>query len=89
MQDRPAFWTAYPKNALEFDVDAVASDMREAVLTLVRQHPDVGAIVLECTNMAPYAYVVQEVTRLPVFDIQTLMNFVYEATHRVPYSDHS
>jgi len=88
MQDRSAFWEAYPKNAIEYDVDAVAADMRDAALTLVREHPDVGAIVLECTNMAPYAHVVQAATRLPVFDVQTLTNLVYEATHRVPYAGH-
>jgi Asp/Glu/hydantoin racemase len=88
MQDRSAFWAAYPKNAIEYDVDAVEADMSDAARRLVREHPDVGAIVLECTNMAPYAHVVQEVTRLPVFDVQTLTNFVYEATHRAPYSGH-
>ena len=35
--------------------------------------PCVGAVVFECTNMAPYALAVQEVTGLPVFDIQTLL----------------
>jgi hypothetical protein len=88
MQQRSAFWAAYPKDAVEYDVDAVEADMRDAALALVREHPDVGAIVLECTNMAPYAHVVQEVTGLPVFDVQTLTNFVYEATHRAPYAGH-
>lgn len=87
MQARSAFWDAYPKNALEYDVDAVAADMRDAAVALLREHPEVGAIVLECTNMAPYAHVVQEATGLPVFDVQTLTNLVYEATHRVPYGD--
>jgi hypothetical protein len=89
MQGRPAFWAAYPRDSIEYDVDAVEADLRDAAQTLVREHPEVGAIVLECTNMAPFAHAVQEVTGLPVFDIQSLTNFVYEATHRAPYSGYS
>ena len=58
----------------------------EAAQKLVREHPDVGAIVFECTNMAPYAHLVQQAVSLPVFDIQTLTNMVFEGTHRAPYS---
>ena len=40
---------------------------------LVARRPDVGAIVLECTNMPPYADAVRVATRLPVHDITTLV----------------
>src|SRR5262249_14800890 len=36
---------------------------------LVAEFPDVGAIVLECTNMPPYTADIQRETGLPVFDI--------------------
>jgi Asp/Glu/hydantoin racemase len=48
---------------------------------LIQEHPDIGAIVLECTDLPPFAGVIQEVTKLPVFDIVTLMNMVYLAIH--------
>ena len=38
---------------------------------------DIGAIVLECTNMSPYAYDIQKISNLPVFDIYTLMQWFY------------
>jgi Asp/Glu/hydantoin racemase len=41
------------------------------------QYPDVGAIVLECTNMPPYADSVRRVTGLPVFDAVTMVNHAY------------
>jgi Asp/Glu/hydantoin racemase len=45
----------------------------------VERHPEVGAIVLECTNMPPYAAPIREATGLPVFDITTLIRLVHAA----------
>jgi len=44
-----------------------------AALRLVARHPEVAAIVLECTNMPPYADAVRAATGLPVHDITTLV----------------
>jgi Asp/Glu/hydantoin racemase len=45
----------------------------------VREHPDLGAIVLECTNMPPYADDIRRETGLPVFDIVSLVTMVHGA----------
>src|SRR5882672_10885123 len=37
------------------DAAAAERDILEAGDRLITQHPDIGAIVLECTNMVPYA----------------------------------
>lgn len=42
---------------------------------LVRQHPDVGAIVMECTNFPPFSAAVEQRTGLPVFNIITMINW--------------
>jgi hypothetical protein len=48
-------------------------------------HPEIGAIVLECTNMPPYRAEIQAVSGLPVFDITTLVRMVHEAVrHGLP-----
>ena len=46
---------------------------------MLTEHPDVGAIVLECTNMPPFTKVLQQATGLPVFDIINLIKYVHEA----------
>jgi len=46
---------------------------------LIERHPQVGAFVLECTDLPPASAVIRERTGLPVFDIVTLINMVYEA----------
>lgn len=55
------------------DVAAAEQDMLIAARTLLEKDPDVGAILLECTNMAPYSASVREATGLPVFD---MYNFI-------------
>ena len=54
-------------------------DIVDAARRLVSEHPDVGAIVLECTNMPPYTADIQRETGRPVFDIVTLVTMVHDA----------
>ncbi len=53
----------------ELDLAAAEADLLQAARELVRRHPDTGAILLECTNMVPYAAAVSAATGLPVFDM--------------------
>ena len=53
----------------ELDLAAAEADLLRAARELVRRHPDTGAILLECTNMVPYAAAVGAATGLPVFDM--------------------
>lgn len=57
------------------DVAQCRDDIRQAARQLLAQHPDVAAIVLECTNMVPYAADVQQDTGLPVYTIHSLINW--------------
>jgi hypothetical protein len=55
------------------------------VKTLVQKNPDVGALVCEGINFAPYAAGVQEATGLPWFDIVGLTKLVYSAVVKRRY----
>lgn len=57
------------------DLGACRADNLEAASKLVKDNPNIGAIVLECTNMVPYAADIQKLTGLPVFSIYTLINW--------------
>ena len=46
------------------DIALAEQDVVEAGKELVARNPDVGAIVLECTNMPPYAAALQAAVRL-------------------------
>ena len=66
-------------NKLEMDVDKARAENVKVAKELIKENPDVGAIVLECTNMPPYAKDIQEAVQLPVFDIFTLTDMVYNS----------
>lgn len=60
----------------DLDVDLACEDILRAGRRLLRAHPDVGAVVLECTNMPPYAKALQEALGVPVFDIYSLVTWL-------------
>jgi aspartate/glutamate racemase len=61
----------------DMDIELAERDVVEAGKELVARHPDVGAIVLECTNMPPYAAVLQTEVRLPVYDIYSMITWFH------------
>jgi Asp/Glu/hydantoin racemase len=70
------FTRAILGNEPQLDVAAAERDILEAGEALVEQHPDVGAVLLECTNMAPYARALREHLGLPVYDIYSFITWV-------------
>jgi len=68
------------------DAEKCRNEMVDAARQLVSANPEVGAIVLECTNMPPFAAAVQAATGLPVFDIVTMINYIFEVIVRKPYT---
>jgi Asp/Glu/hydantoin racemase len=64
---------------MELDVEIARQEHLTVARRLVDAHPEIGAIVLECTNMPPYRADIQAATGLPVFDITTLVRMVHDA----------
>lgn len=62
---------------------------REEIVALGKeitaQSSDVAAILLECSDMPPYAYAVQESTGLPVYDFITMINWLHQSVCQRPY----
>jgi hypothetical protein len=59
------------------DVVAAEHDILTAGDALVANHRDIGAVLLECTNMVPYARALSERLRLPVFSIYTFVTWFH------------
>jgi len=69
------FTSVFLKNQLEFDVELARLELVESAQQLLKNHHDLGAIVLECTNMVPYAADIQRATGLPVFSIYSFITW--------------
>lgn len=61
----------------DLDIAAAEQDILDAGRELVARHPEIGAIVLECTNMPPYAAALQDALRLPVYDIYAMVTWFH------------
>jgi Asp/Glu/hydantoin racemase len=64
---------------LELDVELAREEHVAAARALITEHPEIGAIVLECTNMPPYRADIQRETGVPVFDVVSLVTMVHDA----------
>lgn len=69
------FTRAILGNEMTLDVDLARADNVAAAKALQAGNPDLGAIVLECTNMVPYAADIRAATGLPVFSIASFVTW--------------
>ena len=79
METEKEFTRALLDNELELDVDLAREEHIRVARRLVADHPDIGAIVLECTNMPPYTADIQRETGRPVFDVLSLVTMFHAA----------
>jgi hypothetical protein len=66
-------------NHTTLDIDAARRDMVDAASHLCDTHPSIGGLLLECTNMVPYAPQIAEATGRPVFSIHSYLNWFHES----------
>lgn len=76
------FNKTFTYNGETLDYNAVSNEVTEAVKDMLANNPDIGSIVLECSNIPPYASRISEMTGLPVFDLTTLVKFVHSVVIR-------
>ena len=75
-------------NEERLDMAAAEQDLLDAGHALVARHPEVGALVLECTNMAPHSATLRDALGLPVYDIVGFITWFHSGLEprRVPSS---
>lgn len=64
-------------DAHEMDFEQVEKELLEAVVKMRDLYPEVGAVVLECTNMMPYAAAMQQLSGLPVYGMDSLVRWFH------------
>lgn len=69
----------------EWDNEIAGKEVVNRAIEAVKECSDLGAVLLECSDMPPYASAVQEATGLPVFDFITLIKWLHSAVTQRPY----
>ena len=85
MENNAAFVKAILNNGGELDDDAVCKGVVELARNLKNSHDDLGALLLECSDLPPYAHAIQSAVDLPVFDFITMIDYVHRSLRREPY----
>jgi len=69
-----------------FNSHKMEMEVVEKVKAFIADHPEIGAMLIQCSDLTPYAWAIQNATNLAVFDMNTLINWVYQAVVRKPFS---
>ena len=73
MPEGGSFATTFIANGTTLDRDAVEREAIAAGQALVKKHPAVDTVVLECTNLPPYKTALQRALGVPVHDVLDLL----------------
>lgn len=63
----------------ELDSDRLQAEVISQVKQLAAENADLGALVIECTDLVPYGHAIQDCLGVPVFDIVTLTEMVHRS----------
>jgi Asp/Glu/hydantoin racemase len=86
MENQPEFRDAILLEKGTLDSGKIETEVVEAAKALVKENPDIGSILLECSDLPPYAHAVQAAVGLPVFDFFTMIHHVHTGLVRKPFS---
>ncbi len=78
-------FSAFMERRGNFDNAIVRQELIGLAKEIVTENDDIGAFLLECSDMPPYAADIQAAVNLPVFDFITLINFIHSAVAQKPY----
>lgn len=87
MENQPEFSAVILRNErLEINEKLLSDELIATGKSLLDNHPDITSVVLECTDLPPYASALQEAIQRPVADLTTLATMVHNIVTRRPYS---
>ncbi|MBP3730391.1 MAG: aspartate/glutamate racemase family protein [Mailhella sp.] len=85
MEGNPEFWeTIIEGRRNDFNVEKLRMEIVETALSFSHAE-DLDAIVLECTDLSAFSHDIQKETGLPVYDINSLVEYVHYAVCRKRY----
>ncbi|MDP0926933.1 aspartate/glutamate racemase family protein [Paracoccus onubensis] len=85
MEGCPEFAATAWQDRTTLDVDRQEEEAVSVARRLAAQTPDLGAILLECSLLPPYAAMIQKAVPVPVFDFTHLVRLAHDTARRQPF----
>lgn len=85
MQDQTEFREAILEEKGTLDSALIEQEAVEVAKSLVANNPNVRSILLECSDLPPYAAAIQASCGRPVFDFVTMIDYVHRSLNRYPF----
>lgn len=86
LEHASSFAAAWIKCSDHLDVKAVETETVDAAVALLTGRPDIGMLLLECSELPPFAAAVQRATGVPVFDFTSMVEFFVGGLIRKPFN---
>ena len=79
MEEMPE-WSKISRSPNEsLSLEKVEDEVVSVAAVAKQEHPDLGAILLECTDLPPFAAAVRKTVDLPVYDLMTMVTLIYKS----------
>ncbi|MFO7784399.1 MAG: aspartate/glutamate racemase family protein [Thermodesulfobacteriota bacterium] len=85
MEDSKEFREAVLEEKGTLNSEIMEQEVVRAAKEMTDSNPAIGSIVLECSDLPPFAHAVQEAVSLPVFDFNTMIKHLQTALVQHPY----
>lgn len=85
MENQKEFREAVLLEKGTLDSDQIEREVVGVAEEMVSRDPDIAVIVLECSDLPPYAAAVQAAVNRPVFDFITMIQYVHTSLVRRPF----
>ena len=86
MEDEPHFRQVVIEGHGHHDYQLMKNDVLHAVEKLLSRGEPIGALLLECSTLATYAWEISNTFGLPVFDIGTAVHLLHQGAVKTNYS---
>lgn len=85
MEDTHAFTSGVLEESGTLDSLAIEEEVVAKTRCLLQNNPDVGALLLECSDLPPYSHRLQKEFGLPIFDYITMIRHTASTFLHQPY----
>jgi hypothetical protein len=87
-EEYPEFSTGIMANTGRYNPVRVEREIVSVAERMMVANKDIGAVLLECTELSPHAVAVQNAVHMPVWDYTTLTRWIQSGCVRRPFTGH-